>query len=319
MKTHSIDFVAIIKKAFHFVLKYKYLWLFGLLAGGSGAGFNNSGYTMSGTDMEKLKDLNPLKNSGDVSLQNIGSVGGKIMGVESGTNIATWIVLAVVILALVILCIYLSVTARGAIVLSVDKIDSGQDLNCWQAWRGGYKYFWKIFLLSIIFGLIIFIPILVLGGIIAGLAFLKLTVTAIVLGLLFLLIFIIFVVYLSLIIPYSERILIIENISLTESVLGGVKFFNKNWKNAVLMYLILAALNIGASIALAIGLGTVIIVLVLIGLLFYAINIVLVWIYGVLAGLLIIALLLTATGMIQSYYSTTITLTYREIKKLNTI
>lgn len=313
MKTSNIDFVEIIKKSFRYILKYKYLWLLGLLAGGGGIGFGNSGYTMSQSDFNNFE---PLKNSGDVSMQNIGSISGKVLGVESGINTTIWFILAITILALIILFIYFSITARGAIVFSVDKIDSGKDLSFSQAWRGGYKYFWKILLLSIIFGLIIFIPILVFAGIIVGLVLLKLTVTAIILGLLFLLIFIAFVIYISLIIPYSERILIIENISTLKSITHGIKFFNRNWKNALLMYLILIALNIGASIVLAIGLGTIVIVLILIGLLFYAINIILVWIFGVLAGLAVLIFLLVATGIIQSYNSTVFTLTYREIKKL---
>lgn len=314
MKTSSIDFVGIIKKSFRYIFKYKYLWFLGLLAG-SEMSFGNSGYTMSSSDINNFKDLEPFKNSGDVSLHNIGSVSGKVLGIDSGISTSIWLALSIAILALIILFIYLSVTARGAIVSSVDKIDSGEDLNFSQAWRGGYKYFWRIFLLSILLCLIIFIPVLVLGGIIVGLVLLKLNITAIILGILFLLVFIAFVIYFSLIVPYAERILILENISPLKSVASGIKFFNKNWKNALLMYLILIALNIGAGIALAIGLGTIVIVLILIGLLFYAINIILFWIFVVLASLAVLVVLLIATGIIQSYNSTAFTITYREIKK----
>lgn len=316
MKTSSIDFVEIIKKSFRYIWKYKYLWLLGLLAGGGGMGFQNSGYTMSGTDFNNLKDFEPFKNSGDVSIQNIGSMSGRVLGVDSGINTTIWLVLAITALALAVLFIYLSISARGAIVSSVAQIDSGKDLSFSQAWRRGYRYFWRILLLSILFGLIIFIPVLVLGGIIVGLILLKLTVTAIILGLLFLLVFIAFAIYLSLIIPYSERILILENVSSLKSIAEGLKFFNRNWKNAILMYLILMALNIGAGITLVIGFGTIMVVLVLIGLLFYAINTVLLWIFGFLAGLAVLGLLLLASGIIQSYNSTAFTLTYREIKKL---
>lgn len=316
MKTSTIDFVEIIKKSFRYIFKYKYLWLLGLLAGGGGMGFQNSGYTMSGSDINNFKNFEPLKKSGEVSIQNIGTVSGKVLGVDSGISAGIWLAIAITILALIILFIYLSVTARGAIVSSVNKIDSGESLNFSQAWRGGYKYFWRIFLLSILLCLIIFIPILVLGGIIVGLILLKLNITAIILGILFLLVFIAFVIYLSLIVPYAERILILENVSPLKSIISGIKFFNKNWKNTLLMYLILIALNIGAGIALAIGLGIIVLVLILIGLLFYAISSILLWIYVVLAGLVVLVLLLIASGIIQSYNSTAFTLTYREIKKL---
>lgn len=315
MKSANIDFIKILKKAYSYIVKYKYLWLLGLLAGG-GIGTGNSGYSASSSDYNQWKNWDSTKHLNNETINSLKVAGGKVLGADTGFSSAGWIIVAIFILALAIVAIYLSVTAHGAIISSVNKIDSGEDSNLSKAWRDGHKYFWKVFSFLIFSALLIVLPLIILGSVVLGFVLLHFNVTAIVFGILFFLVFIAYAIYLSLIIPYAERILILENLSPYQSLVAGYKYFNKNWKNIVLMYLLLIAVNLAASIALILGLGIIVMILVSIGLLFYIINVILVWIYAAIAGLAIIVLLAVAAGIIQSYYSTAVTLTYKEINSL---
>ena len=319
MKSDTIDFIKIVKQGYKIIIKNKYLWLLGLLAGAGDAGLSNSGYSLSGTDFNNFRDFEPFKNINSNSFQNLGAQGGKILGAETGMGITAWLLVSILALAIIILMIYLSTTARGAIISSVAKIDSGENSNLANAWKLGHKYFWKIFLISIFYALIILVPVSVLAGIIVALVLLHMNITALIFGILFFLCLFIFLFYFSLVIPYSERILVLENSSPYNALIAGFKFFNKNWKNVLIMYLAVLVVGIGVSFALAVSLGVILIVLVPIGVMFYYLSHILLWFYAIPVSLLLFAALLIASGIIQSYNSALYTLTYKEIQGQKTV
>lgn len=310
MKSGNIDIAKILKRAYEIVIKNKYLWLLGLLAGGGGISLYNGGSGFSGLDQENI-----FKGGEDISVNRASDLAGKVLGDYTGitSDILMAIVIAVLIFAIIM--IYLSITAKGAILSAVDEIDADKKVALGEAWRSGKKYFWRLFWLSVITSLIVFVPIAVVVGVSVALYLSGLKVTAVIIGVLFALVFVIGLIYLSLFYPYAERMLVLENISTTQSLKDGVAFFNKNWKEAVIMYLVMIAVNIGISFVLLIVGSIIVIVLGLLGVAIYYASHVLVWIYAVPVGLVLIAILLIISGIIASYNSAVYTLTYKEIKK----
>lgn len=310
-----INFGELLKKAWQFVWKFKYLWLLGILTGGgASASTNNLSYLINSSP-----NTDDWQNSmsGHNLANNIPPIE-KVLGAsDTALTAAIIITISITIIIISLLIIYLNVTARGAIISAVNGIDRDKNFRLTESWHYGHKYFWKIFGFSIIFSLLIILPMIFLAAPVAIMVAVRWYVPAIIIGVLFLLIFVIYIIYLSLAIEYGERILVLENKGAWESITLGTQFLNKNWKNVLLTYLILIAVMIGAGTVLAVG------ILLVGGILFamvfglYFINQVTAIIVAIPLGLALFVVLLAANGIISSYRSTIITLAYKEIKSIN--
>lgn len=315
MKTDKIvNFGEVLKKAWHHVWKFKYLWLLGILAGG--------GTSMSSNNISSLSNLNTRskdwQNFNTDSLTSFATSAGKVLGAANTSfPIILTIIIVLAVILLLLIFIYLNITARGAIISAVDGIDKDRNISLSQSWHMGHKYFWKILLFAILVCLLLLIPLLFLATPVVIMAMVRWYIPAIVVGLLFLLLFMVYAFYITLSMQYGERILVLENKQAWDSIKLGVNFFNKNWKNVLLAYLILIALMIGAGLVLAIGLfiigGTFF--GVVFGLYFANHNAAI--IVAIPLGLALFAALLVASGLISSYQSTLLTLVYKEIKSNN--
>ena len=318
MKSANIDFLKILKNSWSYVWKYKFLWLLGLLAGGGGLNYSggNFSYLWNGSDTEKLKNLPPL-HGGDVAINNLPAAG-RVLGGSTQDTTLFFAIVALLILVFALLFIYLNITAQGAIIKSVERIDSDRTIKLGQSWHFGHKYFWRVLGFSLFYGLVlILLPLLVLSTPVVIFAVSSLTIPAIIFGVLFFLVYFVYVIYLALIMPYAIRLLVLEDYPVIKSITKGFHFFNKNWKNAVLMYLIILAVMTAASIVLGIALLISGGILVLIGVGMYLLNTIVGIIYTVIFGLALFIALMIAAGLISSYQSTVLTLTYRNIKALN--
>lgn len=307
-----MNHLKILKESFRLVLKHKYLWLLGLLLGtGSGINFYNLGNGNSDFFKQNGSDQN-IASIVSANVRDAGQVlGDKISANMSNTE---WALIATFIIILIIVLVYLSVTAKGATTWAIAKLHSDAKYSLSDAWNAGQKYFWRRLSYGIIVCASVLVIVTVLAIPIIILSIFELIIPAIILGILFGLAFVVFVVYLSLFLPYAERILFLENKKTFPAIIAGFNLFNKNWINLILMYLILFAIGIGVAIGLIIALVISGLLVFGVGALFYAVNHVAGYAVGGLIGLIVLIALIVFSGALQSFNWAVITLTYKEIK-----
>lgn len=312
MKTDKIvDFGEVLKKAWQHVRKYKYLWLLGLLAGsGSGVSSNNFSWVMDSSSSPSNWRPESIYNLPS----SIPSMGRVLGAADSTVSSVSVLIITLITLMLFVVVIYLNITARGAIISAVDKINQEKENTLSDSWKNGHKYFWRILGFSIIFALLIIVPLLFLATPVVIMVVVRWYIPAVIIGIVFLLLFIVYAIYLSLSVQYGERILVLENEGAWDSIKAGTQFLHKNWKNVLLAYLILLAVMFGAVAILAIGI--ILVVGTLFGIVYgvYLLNSVVAIILAIPLGLALLVAFLTASGVVSSYRSTFITLVYSEIK-----
>lgn len=307
-----MNHLKLLKESYSLVLKHKYLWFLGIfLGGGVGSNFLNYSNNYSPSEIKQ-------NSSGDIASLVSANVkdAGQVLGdkISTGISNAEWVIAAIFILLIILIAVYVSITAKGATTWATTKLHSGTKFGLRDAWKTGHKFFWRRLSFDIIVGASVLVIMAILAVPVILLAIFELVIPAVVLGILFGLAFFAFVIYLSLFLPYSERILFLENKKTTQAIFEGYRLFNKNWINLLLMYLILFAI----SIAVAIGIAFVFVISGLVvfgvGAAFYFINHVAGYVIGGLLGLLLFIALIVLGGAIQSFNWAVITLAYKEAK-----
>lgn len=307
-----MNHLKILKESYGLVIKHKYLWFLGLLLGTS-SGMNL--YNYSGDNSNFFKQNGSNENIASLVSANVKDAG-QVLGdkISVGMSNTEWVIIAFCVLILIIVLIYLSVTAKGATTWAISKLHGGAKFGLSDAWKMGHKYFWRRLSFDIITGASILIIMSILALPVIVLAIFELIVPAVILGILFGLAFLAFVIYLSLFLPYSERILFLENKKTFPAILGGFKLFNKNWVNLLLMYLILFAIGMAVAIGLMIAVIICGLLAFGIGAAFYFLNHIAGYAIGGLIGFALLLALLVFCGALQSFNWAVITLAYKEIK-----
>lgn len=226
-----MNYSEILKKSWNYIIKYKYLWFLGILAGNTigGTFYNGSSYQFEQPDLDNIKNYNPIESTGEVVRANVDSAG-KVLG-ESVSNALSEdpviiITIVLVVFFLVVLAIYLSLTSKGALVFSIDRAEEGKKIDLKSTWLLGQRFFWRRFSFALLVFFLMLVPLLVLSIPVTILAVYELVIPTIVLGLLLLLVFMAYAIYLSLLIPYSERALYLNKKSAYDSLIAGYKTFN---------------------------------------------------------------------------------------------
>ncbi len=220
-----MDFGYILKRAWQIIWKFKILWVFGILAScgqASNSGGSNSGYRYS------------IENT------NISSQIELWFARLSPGAIALLIVIAIlVVLALIVIAILLGTVGRVGLIRGTVKAEQGAErLTFSELWRDGLTYFWRVFGLNLIIGLVIFIAIVLL-------AILAVVLTVGTLGI-FLLCLIPLICLIvpvlwavGVIVEQANIALVVENLSITEAIQRGWKVVWENIGNMIIMSLIL--------------------------------------------------------------------------------
>lgn len=317
-----IDFGKILKRSFQITIKNRYLWFLGLLAGGSTFGFSyGNGFSGVNEDnFQKFKDFNgkvSILDSTHANVRGVGQVLGESVGKLSSDEVLVLGIIVAIILLLLVGAIYLSITAKGAIVKAYLSHYDNKEMTLRESWSFGHKFFWRRLSFGILVCLLIILPLLVLLIPIIILAIYEHIWIAVGLAFYFAFVFFIYVFYLSLIIPYAERKLFLESLPVTESLKRGYKFFNKNWKNLALTYLILVGVQLAFAFAFGIAFLIVAGILFLIGWLFYTLSAVVAIIYGIIFGLILLIAIFCLSGAINAFSSGILTFAYSEVKSLD--
>lgn len=317
-----MDYIEILKKSALYIWKHKFLWLLGfLITSGSVAGSGNYSYGTEDFD----NNIEKIENSKDVVIDTlfgadakVSSVG-KVMGDSINSTVADnmwlWIFLAAFFVVLVLIGIYLKVTAKGAIIWAIDAIDKKKDVNLKKSWIAGHRYFFRMLSLIIIIFLIVAIPFLVLSIPVAVFAIFDLTILAVILGIVFSLVFLVYAIYLALILPYSERYLVLRNDRAMKSISNCRKLFSKKWGEILIMYLLMFVMYmVVASVVMMVALVAML-PLIVVGIALLLFGPIIIAIYIGLIVLIIFLISLVVTGIINSYFSSVITLTFKELVK----
>lgn len=296
-----MDYFGIIKKAFKINLKNKFLWIFGILAGGA-AGFNGFNYN---SDSSTFKTFWSKFTNTDFSQFDLASFWDH--------HGAAVIAITIIFLILSIVFFVLNLMSQGALVGGIEKIETGEKTDFYKSFKLGYKKFWRIWalnitlLLAVLISLSLFvIPtcLLVISG-----AY----VSAAVMGFLLFFVNLLFWIVVAFISPYALRIVVLRKLTVFQSIRQALHFVRDNLAEVIVTYLLLAA------ISFAVGLVAIIVLVIVLGLMgiigfgIYFVSVPATILFGFLALFAILIVSIIFSGVYSSFHSSVLTLTYLKL------
>jgi hypothetical protein len=220
-----MDFGYVIKRAWEIIWKFKVLWIFGILAScgqASTSSGSNSGYRFSGQQSNYSPQIE------------------QFFARLSPWVIALMIAIAiVVVIALIVIAILLGTVGRVGLIRGTMKAEQGAEhLTFGELWREGLAYFWRVFGLNLLMGVIIFLAIVVLTilGVVLTIGTLGIFVICL-LPLICLFIPVSWAVYV--IVEQANIALVVENLGITEAIKRGWQVVLDNIGSMIVMSLIL--------------------------------------------------------------------------------
>jgi hypothetical protein len=289
----------ILKTAFSITRRNRYLWFFGVFAGG--AGFSPGGFSPGGG--------------------NDDPVGKTVESIEPGVIVA--IVAVIVLLALA--AIVLSLISQGALIESVAAIDRGGERRFGTAWKAGTRTFWRVLrvvVLVVLIGIGLLLAVgLPLAGLVVGVfaateALGARIAVAVVAGLIALAALALIFIPFAIVTNFAIRELVLREERAVASLRIGYRLFRSNLGPSVLVWLIVLGVGIGATIALLLLLLAVGIVLFLPTIALAIAEIAgAAIVTGVIAGVIVLALLLVAFGALGAFNHAVWTLAYLRLER----
>jgi hypothetical protein len=331
-----MDHIKILKRAFEITRYYRVLWIFGILLALTTAGSNGAPNSRVSVDRSNFNP--PPINGFDVPRDwnfNFPAITSQLIS----TLIAIGIGLACLVILLAIAGTVVRYVSETALIRMVNSYeDSGEKVSARQGLRLGWsRGALRIFLIDL---LIFLVSIAVfLGLMLVAVAPLLVwltgsrplqvvgTVATIGLGLLVVFLIIIVAIILSLLLHFIRRACVLEELGVIESIKRGIALVRQRIGDVVIMGIIMFALGF-AYILLMIP---VVIMLVLVGVVVAGLPALLVgglagiflrgptpWIIAAVIGLPLFILVIAApslflSGLMETFRSSTWTLTYREL------
>lgn len=297
----------ILKTAFSIARRNRYLWFFGLFAGG-GASLNvPTNFDFGGAGGGRRGDEDPVAEA--------------IASIDPGVIVG--LVALAVVLALVALLIYL--VAQGALTESVAAIDRGGERRFGTAWKAGTRRFWRVLGWAALVFVIGVAILIVVGGPLAGLVIGVFSATeatgarvavVIVVALIAIAAFVLLLIPLQIVAELSVRELVLREERPVAALRSGYRMFRANLGPSALVWLIQFGIGIGVVVVLAIALAIIGILLFLptIGLVIADVVAGAI-VAGVIAGLILLALFVVAFGAFGTFAHAVWTLAYLRLKR----
>lgn len=284
----------ILKQAGRIVWQNRYLLWFGLLlALGSPGSFNiNTG------------NNNDFGHQGEVAKNFF----------ENHWGVALALVIALIVIGIILFLI--SLVAKAGLVKSVNLIGQNKKTTFKEGWQTGKKYMGKLFKLSILFFLAIFVIITVLAIPVIVLAASKFWIGAILVGILAIAIFIPLIFIFALTNIFAEFYIILSGLSIRSAIEAGYNLLLKNIGHSIVFGLLLIAVSIVAGIVLLPVAGVALVILIPTGVAFYYLSKIAFAIFLALAILLFLAAILFVSAIFQTYKTAAWTLFFQEIAKV---
>lgn len=237
-----MNFGEILSKAWQIIWKHKVLWIFGILAGcGNASGsVGNIQSTASQNGSYPLENyFNQMPDDQIVLLVLLGIM---------------------VIFVLSVIAIFLSTVGKIGLIRGTQNVEAGAaSLVFGDLFSGSMPYFWRVFLLNLLVGLVILVFVIGLAIVIALGAVLTLGIGAIcILPLICVLIPIGWLV--QVVVEQATVAIVVENLGVMDGLRRGWELVRANLGNMIVMALILY-LGVGLIGGFVIGLPVVLIVL----------------------------------------------------------
>lgn len=295
-----MDYFDIIKKAFKVSLKNKFLWIFGILAGGAAGGGFNFQIPSSGSSGSLDKTLG----------KDLSTIDWTTFWTNYGTPI---LFVMVILLILAIIFFVIGLISQGALIGAADKIEKDQKVTFGNSFMIGWHNFWRVWGLNITLLLAILIVLSFWIIPVCLLVIIGAYVSAVIVGILLFLVNLLFWIVIGFISPYALRIVVLKKHSVFESIRGALHFVRDNLLEVLVMYLLLMV------VGLAVGLAVILVGLILIGILvaigfgLYYISSIVLFIYIFFMVLILIVLCLAFSGAYTTFTSTVLTFTYLKL------
>jgi hypothetical protein len=222
-----MNYSEILSRAWQIIWKHKVLWIFGILAGCASGNGGNPNFSRSGQTPAQMQPYMDQVNSFFDSIPE-----------------GTWIMIAIgiglLVLILIILGIFLGTIGRIGLIRGTQQADQDMEarLTFGELFKGNLPYFWRVFLLNLLVGLVF----LVIGAILAVGLVLGTVVT-------FGLILICLLPLLCLLVPVGIAIgvviqqatiaIVVENLGILDGLRRGWEVVKSNLGPMVVMWLIL--------------------------------------------------------------------------------
>jgi hypothetical protein len=354
-----INYGKILKRAWHILWNYRILWIFGVLlaiTGGGKGGGNGGGGSSGYKGSNGYQGVNPSTNPTVQELSRWFQLNIEPVFTHPEQHIATfvWIGVGLLLFILVVATIFALIRypSETAIIRMVDEYErTSTKVGFKQGWKMGWNR--RAFRLWVI-DLVVSLPAILLVGVLGGLgtliyfsvkngsqaAIATSVIVTIGCAFLFILAFIVLMVLLNLLRQFFVREAALENSRIGDSFRNGWAVFKGNWKSGAMMWLIMLGIGIGVAIVGLVVFFLLIpayIVLVLPaaivaaipGLAVFGITSIfatgpLTWILGLLAAVpffftVVFAPLILVSGWYIIFESSVWTLTYREMKVLESV
>ena len=296
----------LIKDTFRITLRNRFLWFFGFFAGSAFFNFPTGGGNFDTDDFEQS------------------GAGASALAAQIGPGVfesaALLVGLGLVVLLLLLVFAVMALISQGALSESVAAIERGEGRRFGSTFRAGLRSFWRVlgyyvlfFLISV--GLLVAIgaPVaLLIGGTFALTQSTGARVlVAVLAGLAAIVLLVLVFVPLVIISQYALREIVVRGARVFGSVGSGYGIFRRNLGRSLLLWLVHLGLMIGIGIALLVALLLVGLLLFLptIGLAFAEYTTAAV-VAGVVAGLILLPLLLAASGAAGTFGHAYWTLAY---------
>ena len=316
-----MEFGKLLKRSWEITRKYRFLWWLGFLAilteGGAGIpSIYNSGIPDSfppanqsssvseaAQGLQKTPPIPPVPTRSSI----VGATS-DIAQVPAPTKneLILISVLSVLLILAFIILLYISYSAKAGLFIAAKKLKS-EDLDSLgfsKLFNLGKRYAWKLFLLNllifVVLGLVAAVLIIPSALIISSsqnIAAIAIFVAAIIVVVL---IIIALAVVISILQKITERVIVLEKVGVFEAIGRSIVITKKSLGSVLLTWFVAIGIQLGYGIVIAVGTLTLLLILFLIGLIFFAIfNVVGAIIFACLAFIgLSILLLVIASGFV---------------------
>lgn len=305
LKRGPLDYKELVVKSFRLVWRHKWLWVFGLFAGGGGGGGN---FNFNPGSQNSWKP-----NGADPRMDAFVAHAGRWVSAHIGLII---LLAGLLFLFFFVLSVF-SIISQGALISAADSLDKDEETSFGRSFSVGLANFWSVIGFGLLLFLIILAPIFVIGimlavsvaaaGPFAALLFIPLIFLGIPA-----------VLVLGMMSVLGLRIIVIDGQGAASAVPQAWRLLWRRIGPVIITWLI----NMGLAIAFGLALVAVLLLLAVpVGIAAYlafrhGFNLVKLAVF-VFIGLVIFAVFLVAAAAFGAYQSTYWTLAYRQLKGLD--
>jgi hypothetical protein len=304
----EMEYGALIKGAWATTWRHRFLWLLGLFAGGA-SGFSptaGGGVNFQGLGPTGSPPGGPGAAPEDVA--GAATAAGQWVAGNAGLLLTGFAVLAVLALAWTVL----SLIAQGGLAEATVDLAEGRETTLGRAWRTGLRLVWRYLgLYLVLFGLAILVALALAalvgllvaigsggaGG--AGVAVLL----GFVLGVPLVVFGIVAGVALGIVVTYALRAIADEDAGPLAALGSGWRLLRRHPGESLLVWLISLALGVGAAVVVGLAVGVLVVPLVLLGIGVWNLAGTEATVgYGVLAGLLVLAIVAGVGAVLNTFF-----------------